>query len=298
MVDLAGPSDRVVHAALIAVGHLRADELWPGFTPASVPVAVFDGEQTLLARFPGMPPPFLRVPGTSDLSVMPGRHPAVTANTAVEIQGVGTAAIMLDHANPPSRDALTALIVHEAFHVFQRAHYPDWGANEAELFMYPHDDARLAALQRLEVTALRRSLTAMHGGESRAWAARVIQTRRERYKTLPEGARAYERETERFEGLASYVEGKLLTNTSLTILSEDQLGVGQVRRRGYATGLAWALLLERMRPRWQQDLDAAPGRYLDELLGQVVAPGREDWPGFSHDERATAMERARQDIAA
>jgi hypothetical protein len=138
----------------MAVGTIRSDELWPGFNPASIPVAAFDGEQTLLARFPGMPPGFLRVPGTSDLSAMSGRHPAVIANTAIEIEGTVAAAVILNQAGQPAPDNLAALIVHEAFHVFQRWRYPGWDANEADPFICPVEDPiNLALLTGDDVAA-------------------------------------------------------------------------------------------------------------------------------------------------
>ena len=51
-------------------------------------------------------------------------------------------------------------MIHETFHVFQRQRHPAWAANEAELFLYPVDDAGLLAAGRQETEAFQRALAA------------------------------------------------------------------------------------------------------------------------------------------
>lgn len=285
-----------VQQALKSVGTLQPGALWPGFDPASIPVAIFDGEQTTLARFPALPSGFVSVQGDAGYGVRLGRHPAIMANTVTEIEGTVAAAILLDRTDPLPPHALTALIVHEAFHVFQRARLPNWEANEADLFMYPWDNPRLLALERFEATALQRSLLAPDIDAVRGWASRAFQMRSERYAELPDSARIYERETERFEGLASYAEWQLLTKSVRDIFHADAFAAGHIRRRCYATGLAWALLLDRIQPDWKQELGAMSAPYLDELVEPVVAAMRESAPDFSDEECVKGMEQADQDV--
>jgi hypothetical protein len=96
-------------------------DLWPGFDVLEIPLAIFDGERTWLFRHPAPPEGFEAFPGAH---VHDGRYPAVTANSSAEIGGVLTATVLLDKDAPVRRQA--ALAVHEAFHVFQRTHHPEW----------------------------------------------------------------------------------------------------------------------------------------------------------------------------
>ncbi|MEL7059806.1 MAG: hypothetical protein AAGN46_07240, partial [Acidobacteriota bacterium] len=182
--------------------------LWPGFEPLTFPLAIYDGEATYLFRHPDPPEGFVAVVGAQqDTLVWEGRHPAVIANSSAELGGTMTATLMIDRSEVEENlSALAAIALHETFHVFQRAQHPGWQANEADLFVYPIDDADALASRRLETEALRRALAATDSIDSSCWALRALALRSERFAGLDAAFAAYERGTELNEGLARYVE--------------------------------------------------------------------------------------------
>lgn len=156
---------------------------WPGFDPLSVPLAIYAGGRTYLFRHPSPPEGFAPLAGAEPAtSVFEGRHPAMIANTSMDIGGVTTATLLADDgsAEPPDARALAAVAVHEAFHVFQRRRHPGWRANEANLLTYPTDDAGLLALRRRESAALRRALAAADGADdatAACWTRLALEAR-------------------------------------------------------------------------------------------------------------------------
>jgi hypothetical protein len=301
-------------AVLTELEHLAAAPLWPGFDPGRIPVAVTDGTRTLLARHPRPPDGFVRVAlaGRDDVYRFAGRHPALRASTAVDLGGVLTATLLLDAVRPRPVREIAAGAVHEAFHVYQRERHPAWAANEAELFTYPVDDPVLLQLRRLETTALRRALAAAERALAAWWAAAALALRRERFDRLPAGAVAYERGSERNEGLARYVEWRALRwrqgkhgehgaqDVSRAILPVGEFPAEAVRLRCYAVGQALALLLDRLAPQWAEHLEAGDTRSLDEVLEAAIAGPAGDTSRpvspFSDRERAVALSRAEAEV--
>lgn len=242
-------------------------EVWPGFDPRKIPVAVYDGKRTTLHNHPAPPPEFRGM-------VYEGRHPLVTANSSVQLGGVETATVIAANPTP-------ALIAHEAFHVHQRTKHPRWSANEADLFAYPVNDAEALALQRREFDALRRAVA---GDECAARLALAL--RRERFARIGATAAAYERGTELSEGLATYVEHRLSGAPVVLVDVEPEA----VRERAYQTGLALAVLLDRYDPRWRETLEGGDPRPLDELLRAAL----DDPAAGIADARAVEERRARR----
>ena len=224
-------------------------DVWPGFAIDRIPVAIFDGKRTTLHDHPSPPPEFRN-------GVYEGRHPSVTANSSVAIGGVETATVIAPHPTP-------GLIAHEKFHVHQRTKHPSWSANEADLFVYTLDDADALSLQHREFAALQKAL----GGD--VYAARLaLALRRERFAKIGESAAKYERGTELNEGLATYVQHRV--DGAAVVLTP--VAADAVRDRLYQTGLAFATLLDRHAPGWQQTLEDGDPRALDELLAAAIEP--------------------------
>ena len=276
----------------VAAAHVGADALWPGFDPLDVPLAVYDGQRTVLFRHPAPPEGFRPVPGASGVAY-DGRHPAMTANATAEIGGVPTATVLLDSLSEVE-GSRTPLAVHEAFHVFQRARHPRWTGNEADLFVYPTDDDALLALRRLETEALRRALADRAEGRAACWSRRALALRDERYGRLDSASVAYERGTELNEGLATYTEGKAAGRSAAEMPSEA-FGPAEVRRRAYATGSALAALLDRFAPGWPASFEADDRQTLDGALGRTL--GRGETCAFTAAETAAAERRAVADVA-
>jgi hypothetical protein len=279
-------------AVLAEFDRMAGLPLWPGFEPKKVPLAIYDGERTFLVRHPSPPPEFQR---EGEVWVFAGRHSAMRANTSTDLGGVATATLLLAAAVDSRHSA--SVMVHEAFHLFQRQRHPTWSGNEAELFTYPLDDPARLASRRLETAAFRRALAASEPREAVCWTARALEQRRERYATLPAGSVGYERGSELNEGLATFVEKLALGETKGPDLPADEYPAGDVRNRVYTIGYAQAALLERFDPGWRKTLEDGESASLDELLSRAVAGKPSAVCGFSSAETAAAAARAKEDVA-
>ncbi|MCU0635034.1 MAG: hypothetical protein MUE41_09185 [Gemmatimonadaceae bacterium] len=256
-------------AVVATADRLSAQPLWPGFDARTVPVAVYDGQRTVLFRHPAPPPGFVPVPADARAVARPGRLEGVTANSSVVIGGVPTATLM--PANGASLESRAGILVHEAFHVFQRARHPAWSANEAALFTYPVTDASSLAARRLESEALRRALAASDRTRAGCWARTAMALRRERFARVGDDAAQYERGTEWNEGLATYVEQRAVGLADSLVVPAAEFAADAVRQRAYATGSAIGRLLYRLSPTWRESLEHRDTVALDALLTDAVA---------------------------
>jgi hypothetical protein len=288
----------VIPFATVALADsLATHDLWPGFDPGSTPVAIFDGTRTLLFRHPAPPAAFTPLAGHDGVWVHAGRDSSVSANTSTELGGVTTATLM------PASDSTSALrragiLIHEAFHVFQRAHHTSWAANEADLFTYPVNDAGLLTLRRLESEALRRALLAATKSDAECWAHAATNLRRERFARLPASASAYERGTELNEGLATYVEWRATNAPDSNVLPAHEYAPEKIRDRGYRSGVALARLLDRLSPEWRAELEAHDSIPLDSLLTSAIETQSGKPCAFTDAERDRIGQAATSDVAA
>jgi len=270
-------------------------QFWPGYDPLAVPLAIFDGTSTFLFRHPTPPDGFVE---REELYVFEGRHAAVVANSSARIGGVSTATVMLESL--PAESTLSewaALVVHEGFHVFQGTTGRRWGANEADLFLYPVDDAELLTLRRLETEALGRASAARERDVAAGWAQRALDLRSERFDGMDPAFQAYERGIETHEGTATYVEYGVMGRTRPDFPAEG-FDAEDVRSRAYTTGVAWALLLDRFSPTWRDGFDGDDNRHLYSTLAEVLLttqePSRECV--FTVPEREDVARVAREDV--
>jgi hypothetical protein len=294
------PAKVTAAAVLTEFDRLAVLPLWPNFDPRTTPLAIYDGERTILVRHPSPPPEFKK---EGEVWVFPGKYPVLRANTSTELGGVTTATLLVDPARPRTAREWASVMIHETFHVFQRARHLAWSGNEAELFTYPMADVLPLAARRLETEAFRRALAAKDSMSAACWAGRALDERRERYALLPAGSVAYERGTELNEGLATFIENLSLGKTRGPDLPASGYPAGDVRNRAYAIGYAQATLLDRFDPAWRQTLEAGqatgPAASLDEALAQALAKTLAGKPvpacGFPPEEIAAARARAKGD---
>ena len=263
---------------------IARSDWWPDFDVTRTPLAIYDGEATYLVAHP-KPPSGFRPQG--DVYVYAGRHPAMVANTAMDIAGVLTASVLLDPQAALSRRDAAALLAHEAFHVFQRHHHPDWVANEVVALAMVHDDVDALTERILETRALRRALMATTEIHRREWATAALVSRKRRFARIGAEAREYERKSELNEGLAQYIQYKAEGRRAPPSLPAVGFAASAVRQRAYAVGAAWAILLDTESPGWKKNITGS----LDTLLTEAL--GRTEPASFTEKDRANAKALAK-----
>jgi hypothetical protein len=283
-------------AAAILADFDRAAELplWPGFAPKTIPVAIYDGTETWLARHPAPPAGFVRRSDT--VWSFPGQHPLMRANTSVDLGGTMTATLLLNPKSSYGSREWAAVLIHECFHVFQRLHHPAWTGNEGELFLYPVNDSEVLTGRRLETEALRRALAAPGRPGAACWASRAMEQRRARFARMPAGSVGYERWNELNEGLASYLED-LAQERHAPDLPADGYGPDTVRTAVYGVGPALADLLDRFDSAWKTKIDSGTAAGLDQLLTVDLPLAESAGCSFTAEEKERARAQAGEDTA-
>lgn len=286
-------------AVLAELEQMALKDLWPGFDPRSVPLAVYDGKRTLLVHHPKQPAGFTPVPEIAGALEFPGRHSSIRANSSTELDGVLTATVALDTAHGVTVPKAAALLIHESFHVFQRTRHPTWSANEADLFTYPFEDDAVLTLRRVETRALVRALGAQDPKGILCWSLTALETRRKRFDKMPATAVAYEHGNELNEGLAAYVEGRALEKPE-RFLPEKDFPADAIRERGYASGRALAVLLDRTDEDWRETLEKNKEEALDldELLRRALALKKGKACAISDRDRDAMARASEKDVEA
>ena len=273
-------------------------EVWPGFSISEMPIAIYDGRNTYLFYHPNPPAGFAQNPDREAIYEYPGRYEAVVGNTSVEINGAVTATVLLDSLKDATTEEAAAVLLHEAFHVYQMSKHLDWAANEADSFTYPVENVEALALRRLESLALQNALESFSKAESASWAKLFLETRRQRFALIPESSAAYERGIELMEGTAHYLQYKMLEAPSKDILPPQEFAAEAVRARAYASGRAQCVLLDRLLPRWKVMLEQGSVKCLDELLGFAVDVRSEVLTKqFAKEEITFVREKAGSDVS-
>lgn len=256
--------------------------LWPGFEPHNTAVELYDGTNTYLFHHPKPPEGFQALAGEpgifAGVFVYPGQHASVRANTGAELNGVPTATADISKSKATVREQ-AALLIHETFHLYEKKAHPKWAANEAELFLYPFDDAAALALRRLETQALLEAMGARSDRDVRCWSEAAMRLRNQRFRKMPAGSAAYERGIELNEGLAQYAEYKAARKPAA--LTRADFPAELIRQRGYATGQTLALLLDRfVGKKWKDEGDKPLDQRLEEYFARepqrpirICAPG-------------------------
>ena len=280
----------VINPLVMKLAHAIASQpsFFPGFEPGRIGVLLFDGSDTYLLNSPDHPD-FQLICGHPPVSKRAGRHELVVAHSTTELDGVPLATILLNETSPPSEKALIALCVHEAFHVFQQQQFPSWGANEAELFMYPFDDVEKYLLANLELKALLEGFKTLSVDETAGWLSTFLQLREQRHARLASGAVEYEQQLEKCEGLAQYVESRAHWDDAR--FTNLHLGVTEVRKRAYFVGHLLASLLDRVVHDWTGQLVRYPKKTLTALAQEGVGPVSQP-KAFASEDIASTREQA------
>lgn len=181
----------------------------------------------------------------------PGPLPALRANTAFDWAGERWIMVLAPLPGDPA--ALAELLFHEGWHGQQVAlGFPANNVTAAHL-----DESLARYWLRLEWAALAAALNA-RGEAQRRHVSQALAFRDRRLHGRPEAAAA-ERALMRHEGLAAYtgaaLSGDPLGRTLRALRGgADRPALG--RSFAYASGPAWGLLLDRLRPDWRHHAQA------------------------------------------
>lgn len=242
---------------------------WAGFAPLEIPVLVWDGTRTYVFLHPNPPAPF---EPEWDWFVAEGRVDIMIGNTTGTLEILPVATVL---APDLDADAASFLALHEAFHVHQQMFYPRWSANELDFLSYPLLDSDALALRRLETRLLIKALESQDLG----WVKAAFKARNSRFARLLPQHQILEREWERLEGSALFVEARA-SGQPLELPPED-FAPDAVRQRAYVVGRAWLELLVRFAP---QSVAQLGNNYIDLLLKPAVKGAKERPITFSQIE--------------
>ncbi len=264
-----------------------AGDLWPGWDPTATPMGVHKAKEfSVLIGHPKPPAPF-RPYATTQVSVpvfvADTTEGIPLANTAQPFAGALTSFVgFSDLMDKNPVEEAVALGIHELFHAHQRRIAPQKYANVLVVLwgQYPEFSARNRALLELEAEALLRALRAPDAEEQRRQAGDFQGLRAARRKEMAADVARYESAEESSEGLARYMEYRLLevAYPARVELREKRLqaleNLGSLERdreRFYVLGMAEAALLDRLRPGWKKEFESSDA-LLDDLLARAVPP--------------------------
>ncbi len=301
------------------------EDIWPGWQPRGHALALFRRDGTyFLAGHPVRPRGAEEVflPAGVEGPVVYRLHdpPEAVAGGPVLISFLGTptAFVPLEEVGGGDEGAVgfLALLAHESFHVFQQR----WArlVPPSPLIVYPDDQPVNNALGNIEGHLLLEAYRAPEE-EVRQVALAFALIRRERRAQLQDEQIEYERFHETYEGLAMYAAVRLLERAAAPdyepspgfrrLLAGDlaplaaaavarrlealrtinRKGLGANRRRFYYSGLGLALLLDRLRPSWKDEL-RVPSVWMDTILDASV-----NFDGGEGDDHVIAQVEYRYD---
>ncbi|MFO7692156.1 MAG: hypothetical protein R6V57_03620 [Vicinamibacterales bacterium] len=288
---------RDAFAFVRALDEAASRAVWPGFDSSAIPVALFDGERTVLLRHPSPPPEFSPMPGRPGVLVARGRHPAVTSNSTREIGGVRTATVIATPAEPVERTMLA--VVEEVFHVFWLARHPAFRPDELARYAYPLEDADNLRALLVEDEALARALESRSTTDTARWVAAALAVRRARVPALAADVRAWETSLEMMEGSANYAArvavGEPVQKTA------DRLRAPRpadgIRWRFYDTGAALCFALDRVSPGWKERGERTPDLTTVEQLDESLRASGAEPAVLEAAASARILARVSADIA-
>jgi len=222
---------------------------WLDYTPQNTPIVIYDDDEFIFVNHPN--------PSSE-------RPSQLTAATAIEINGILTATIPLSICN--DEQSLVPLVYHECFHVYQGKKFQFGGEyNFFEILaFYPELNPEYRAVCSAETNILN------NNSFSLLEKAKLLSgSIRKRHKILSQyqGLLDFEKNLERNEGTASFVEQK--ARAKLFSIPPDNSVCHYGYSRQYFIGAAICWLFEQIYSagEWQNFVEK--GKSLSELLLQV-----------------------------
>ena len=291
----------------LVLSRATSGRLWPGWGLEKYPILVFEpGRVAYLVNHPSPPADFVRLEGKLPLLgtvfVKTGRDARFTANTSIDLGGAPTACISYSTA-PSEADSVSlkfvALVFHETFHAMQnKAGKTGKGSVEALLMRYPDLNSENLALAQLEQMILF-DLVRFEDAADPVKVRQFLAVRQARLRAVGAEMLRADRGIEYQEGIPTYLEVRLLDEAKKAAAGSPGLGKddpyalgfsqapelkmgnylmrllrfssdpGATRDRGYATGMALGLLLDRLGVDWKSSI-LSSDKYLDEILADAV----------------------------
>jgi hypothetical protein len=302
------PTEVLSRAADIReTGQRVAAQLWPGWEPAATPLGVFQqGQYLAVLGAKQLGAPFKADPASSPadpLFVAPtSGFPGVRfANTTASIGDLHLALISAeDLMSKASAEEAAAYGIHELFRNYEQKIAPAKHGDPTILLWgkYPDFSARNRVLLQMEADALLDALHAADSGECTKHVAEFLGARVERRKGMSAEVARYESGEESSEGLATYVEYRLLEAAfpAKPALREQRVAAlakirelprDRERERFILLGMAESLLLDRLRPEWKKEFESSDAM-LEDLLGRVTksSPEIREWGQALPEEQA------------
>ncbi len=274
------------HVAVKPVTDIRAvmkehaliaeNDLWPGFDPEQIPVAICDSINTWLFFADQPPEGFKPADDYAGAYVYDGQYPLVRGNSVVRYGEAWTATSVLCNYSRRTNERYTprdmaGIIVHEQFHVFQRTKHPGWRQNDGVLLFYPEETKEALFLRRTEKEAFKRAVMSERKEELAGWALAALDCRKERLNRLPVQYGNYEKDLQHTEGLSDYIE-RIARGVDPLNASNMTNGIAPagVRDLGYWEGRWIAMILDRLNPEWKTYLESNDTLSLEDILQSVL----------------------------
>jgi len=311
LLALAGAAEArdivfAVQSLRAELDRIEASSSWPGFEPGAVPAAIFDGSKTYLFDHPQPPLDFKPLEGHDRVRVFEGRYGGVDNNDRIRIGETWVAACLARPAGGAGSGqaftmrALAEIILQEKFQVFLARRHPDWVPDPALLLIYPPDTDRSLTLRRFELAAFQRAVEAEADEDAASWAAEGLRLRSQRLGLLDGKSARYERNLERFEGIAEFLKCADVGGPPPSDRSED--GTGRTAGDGppgcsIRAGCLIARLLERFAPGWKGRLESGVIDDLESELAKALSsfpPKR----AFSMADLIEIRQKAEEDLLA
>ncbi len=218
-------------------------------------------------------------------SGFPGLH---FFNTTATIAGRRVALISAEDLMAKASAEDTATFgIHELFRSYEQQITPKKHGDLLVLLWgkYPDFSTRNRVLMQMEADSLLDAIRSGDPAHCTQHVAEFLGARAERRKGMAEDVARYESGQESSEGLAAYVEYRLLETAfpAKTELREQKIAaLAKIRElprdreqeRFVLLGMAEALLLDRLRPTWKKEFETGDA-LLDELLGHDIKPAPE-----------------------
>jgi len=262
------------------------DKLWPGYDTRKIPIAVNnDDRQEILIGHPAPPREFRDFKG-HDIDGKPvmirdgvTRYGPRSGGWAVQLGGEHTAYVSVLQKGQ-STESYLSLLLHECFHVYQRRYRQRAEGNVASL---PTDDPVYAAMIGLESRILHAALLEDREEKLHELCRMFVAVRHARRKPLAAGVVRKEGEQEYNEGTATYIQARLFQLMAQSGGIKPAVASGDARYKGFASaasqyrmykarvlpatsrpitffhsqyqcGMAQCLLLDRVRPKWKEEM--------------------------------------------